>query len=226
MRKSVWLAVVLTFALTWAAESYVQPRVVTCGGEGSVDAEPDMANVVLGVSLEDPGAAAAYARCNKAMDKVIAAAEKLGVARADIRTVQLDLAPKVEFPETGTSRMKGFVMNHLIRIRVRDLSRVSNVIDEATSAGANRIDGVSFTFKEIDSLKSEARSRALDNARDRAEDLADGAGVKLGKLYSINETSYDMYSDEISAGRALGGVSAMPGTQSVKVSVFVTFEIQ
>jgi len=226
VKKTVWLALILAVALGWAAGDNVAPRTLSVNGEGSIEAEPDLAVVRLGVTVEDAGAAAAYEKCNAAMQKVIVAVEKLGVAKTDIRTIQLSLAPKMEYPETGTSKMKGYTMSHLVTVKVRDLNRVSNVIDEATSAGANKINGIAFTFNDLDSLKSEARSRAFDNARDRADDLADDAGVKLGKLTSISETSYDMPDADFGADAMSAGVPAMTGSQAVKVSVYVTYEIQ
>jgi hypothetical protein len=226
VKKTVWLVLILAVALGWAAGDNVAPRMLSVNGEGSVEAEPDLAVVRLGVTVEDAGAATAYEKGNAAMQKVITAVEKLGVAKTDIRTVQLNLAPKIEYPETGTSKMKGYAMTHVVTIKVRDLNKVSNVIDGAASSGANKIDGIAFTFKDFDSLKSEARSQAFDNAKDRADDLADDAGVKLGKLTSISETSYDMSGADYGVDAFSAGVPAMTGSQTIKVTVFVTYEIQ
>jgi uncharacterized protein YggE len=236
VNKTIGLALILAVALGWAAGANAIPRTLSVNGEGSVEAEPDLAVVRLGVTMDDTVAAAAYEECSAAMQKVIAALEKLGVAKADIRTFQLSLAPKSAYPEmslaprpaypeAGTSGLKGYTMTHLVAVKVRDFDKVSDVIDRASSAGANRIDGLAFTFKDLDSLTSEARSRAFDNAKDRADDLADDAGVKLGKLKSISENDAPVPVADYGVGMNARG-SGMTVSQTVKVSLYVTYEIQ
>jgi uncharacterized protein YggE len=237
VKKTIGLALILAVALGWSAgnTTVVSVRRLDVNGEGSVEAEPDLAVVRLGVTMDDPGAAAAYQECSAAMQKVIAALEKLGVAKADIRTCQLSLAPKEAYPQNfaprpayqqaGTSEMKGYTMIHLVAVTVRDLNQVSNVIDGASSGGANKMDGIALTFKDLDSLTSEARSRAFENAKKQAQDLARDAGVNLGKLESVREADTALPEATYAAGMSARG-QGPTGSQQVRVSVSLSYELQ
>lgn len=227
MRKFVWLIAVVLCSVATAAAETEPPRTLTVNGEGVVEAEPDMAVVHLGASFDDLSAAKAYERSNRVMQQVLAAIEKAGVVEADIKTAELTLMPKIEYGPAG-SKQTGFTMTHRLSVKVRDLSRLAEVIDDAAQAGANKIAGVSFGFKDADSLMSEARSKAMEVARDRAEDLADDAGVKLGKIMSVSENTFSLpYSDYASfEGRAGGELPVMTGSQPVRVTVYVAYYLQ
>jgi uncharacterized protein YggE len=107
---------------------------------------------------------------------------------------------------------------------------VSNVLDEALKAGANTVGGVSFSVSDPATMESEARAKALANARARAADLAREASVGVGEILVISEVigqqPIPMMERAVAAQDMGGGAAIQPGELETNVQVQVTFAMQ
>ena len=154
-------------------------------GEGRAAATPDMATLRLGVSERAAEAREALARTSEAAEAVLAALRDAGVAEADIQTAGLDLSPL--YDANDGSRVSGYVAANVVTARLRDLDALGPAIDAASEAGANRIDGLSFSLADPGPTMEVARRRAVADARAAAETLAEAAGETLGPVLRIAE---------------------------------------
>jgi len=191
--------------------------------------------VTLGVELRGDDPAAIVDEAAQKIDRIIAAAEQTGVAREDIRTASYNLwAENVYDHERNvpTGEMI-YHVSHSVEATLYDLGQVGNLLAAAVEAGANTISGVSFGVKDPVALVKEARQKALQDASTRAQELAEGLGVTLGRPILVTETSGG-YPVPRGAGMGGGGGAAMevaaptisPGSFSVSVSVQVVYEIR
>jgi len=117
-----------------------------------------------------------------------------------------------------------------VRVTVRDIENVPAVLNAAIDAGATNIYGLNFAIEDSDALASEARAEALDDARQRAGELAGLAEVELGDIISIVEIQggFDPFNQTALEARGLGGgggAAIEPGQLSVNVQLRVTFRI-
>ncbi len=163
-------------------------RTLTVRGHGRASQPADRAEVVLGVDLVRPTAGEARDAAADAMRAAIAAVERLGVARGDIRTSNLSLQPEVEYRPDGTSRRIGFRLANRVTIRVVDGTRVAEIVDAAIAAGATSLDGVSFTAGDDALARRSALAAAVADAASAASDVATAAGVALGAVRSVRES--------------------------------------
>ena len=205
-------------------------------GAGSASGSPDMANINIGVRTSDPDVSTVFERNNATVDDVIEAMVAQGVAREDIRTVNIYLYQNENY-DPASSGMSGeggnirYELNNELRVTVRDTDNVSGVISAAVEAGANNIFNLSFGFSDQSELEDTALERAMDDARTQAGRIAELSGVELGEIIVVNENSNAFVPGPYeSADFGLGGggggnMPVEPGELSVNVQIEVTFRI-
>ncbi len=203
---------------------------VTVSGSGQVSVSPDVADVVLGVSVTKPTVAEAQSAAATSMASVVAALKKDGVDTKDIVTVNLSLSPVYDYNTNGAApRLVGQQYTNTVRVTVRDLGRVAAVVDDTVSAGATTIQGISFRLDDPKAVQTHARQLAMDDARAKANALTAAAGVSVKGVASISETSttpivYNAPSMD-KAAAAQVSTPILTGTTDIVITVSVTYLI-
>ena len=164
-------------------------RGISVSGAGEVQAAPDIVYVTLGVRTRTSQAARAAADNAAAISRVIQAVRQLGVPEADVETAQYTLQPVFEYPPSAAPRLTGYEATNLVRVTVRDLSKVGQVIDAAVGAGANVVQDVVFALKNESEVRAQALAKAIEDGRAKAEVMAQALGVRLGFLVSASEAA-------------------------------------
>ena len=182
------LAAVLS-ASAPAVAADAPPPTVSVTGTGRVSVRPDTALVTVGAEARAATLADATADVARRMTAVVARAKALGVQEADITTVTYAVEPIVaprRTEEEGT-RIIAYRATNVVRLRLRALDTAGRILDEAVAAGANVVRGVQFTVAEPGPAEARARAEAVRDARERAQQLAAAAGVKLVELVWLAE---------------------------------------
>ncbi len=165
-----------------------RPREIVVSGEGIASTAPDMATIRVGVAREARLAGDAMRQTSEAMTGVLSLLEGEDIAARDIQTTNVSLRPRFQRTNDGSPpRVTGYIASNDLMIRVRDLEALGGVLDAVVSEGANAVNGIFFGVTEPGPLETEARRAAVSDAREKAEVLADAAGVVLGPVISINE---------------------------------------
>jgi uncharacterized protein YggE len=216
-----------------------QPSTITVSGEGRAFATPDIGQVSLGAqSGRQPTAAAAMEKLKTSMDAVLAAVKAQGIEEKDIRTESFWLNPVYDY-SSGRQIARGFEASQSLSVKVRDLDKVSDVLGAGTAAGANQSGGVNFTVDDPEAKRAEARDEAIQQAKQKAQVLAEQLGVNLGEIKAFNE-GYGggippMYysRDAFGVGGAMdvanqekAAVPLPAGEQEVNVTVSITYELE
>ncbi len=159
----------------------------TVSGEGKVTVVPDTAIVELGVTAQQSTVKAAQSQANTVINKITDELKKLGVDAKDITTSNYSIYPQYDY-QAG-NRLTGYQVNASLTITVRDIDKVSQVIDQATAAGANTVGGIQLTVDDAreKELLQQAREEAVKEAKAKAESLARTAGITLGKIVNVQE---------------------------------------
>lgn len=211
-----------SFAAAGAAGSAAGITVV---GTGSVTATPDTASWSFGVQTSADTASAALSANSEAMEQVVAALRDAGIARDDLQTEQVSVWPRTS--DDGLT-IVGYDASNTVRATIRDLDRAGATVDAAVAAGANQVYGPSLTVSDADAQYRAAVDAAFDDARARAEAIAEKAGLTLGAPVAIVEGGGGMpvpYYERGVAEAAAADVAVEPGTQDVGASLTVTFAI-
>jgi len=172
-------------------------RTLTVQGLGEVQASPDMATIILGVMTLNASAADAVDENNATMTNMLEALLKAGIAEEDIRTIEFSIYPEEQPVERAALDLESEVPTPQIRYRVvnrvavvvREIERVGDVLDAAIEAGANTVGGISFGVSNAKELERQARAAAMQDAYQRASDLARLANVELVGVLIIREQS-------------------------------------
>ena len=184
----------------------VPPATISVTGEATVSVPPDLAQINGGVTSEAKTAREASEANNAAMGKVLQALKGAGIEEKDVQTSRLSLQPQSASNRTGPPAISGYRASNRVTIRVRDVTKVANVIDTLVGAGANEIGGINFVVSQASKLLDEARERAVADARRKAEIYAKAAGVTLGAPLSISEAGNSAPRALSPDGRQHGGV--------------------
>ena len=164
------------------------PATISVTGEARISVPPDMARIDAGVISEARTAREASDANNAAMGKVLLALKGAGIDEKDYQTSRLSLQPVNSSNRPGgLPAITGYRASNRVTIRLRDVTKVANVIDTLVGAGANDIGGINFMVSQASKLLDEAREQAVADARRKAEIYARAAGVTLGAPLSISE---------------------------------------
>ena len=211
-----------------AADSDKLERTVSVSATGTVAAEPDIAHISAGVTTEGDTAMDAIARNTTVMAKVIEGLKAAGIAARDIQTTTLNVEPRYSQPKDGRpGTVSGYRVVNQVRLTVREVKRLGEVLDQAIALGANQINSIGFDIANAETLKDEARKQAMANAKRRAELYATAAGVQLGQVLRISEGVMEAVGRPM-AGRAMAA-SSVPieaGTRTLTVEVHVTYALR
>ena len=242
-RKSLSIVVLIALALTIAGCSTVPGTpvseassnaadTITVTGFGKARANPDRASVSVGVNVADEDIARAVEESNETIARITDAVKGLGVEEADIQTTNFSIWAEEQWDsETGQRKEeKLYRIDSTIQINVNDIEKIGELLEISIANGANNIYGLSFGIQDPSSLAADARVGALDDARQRAEQIAQELGVTLGEVQSAVEVSggsvmpfFEM------AGFGMGGGGGEPpiseGSMTVTLSMEVTFKI-
>ncbi|MBI2845773.1 MAG: SIMPL domain-containing protein [Chloroflexi bacterium] len=207
---------------------------INVNGEGKVTAEPDLAQIVLGVRTEAEAAGDAVAENNRIMERVRAALTEAGIAEEDIQTVEFSVQPIIIFDElTGEQRTQGYTVTNSVLVKVRHIGQVGEVLDAAATAGANNFGQISFTIADPTPLMDEARDKAIADAQRKAEQMAAATGVRLGDIMYISEwTVFTPVAQPFFGFEGKGGgefaaeVPISGGQLDIVIQVSITWEIE
>ena len=202
-------------------------------GSGIVLAKPNVARITLGAEVFDQSLANAQAEAARRMDAVVASLKANGVADNDIRTTSYNINPQYDNAPGGNAPvLRGYQVQNLVEARTTNVGGLGQLLDNAVGAGATRIFGIRFEADDVESLKSQARDQAMQNARAKAEQLARDAGVSLGRPISISESDVGGVNpvQAVPAARAAVGAAPTtpiePGELQVQTQVNVVWAIQ
>ena len=239
------LLAILLFAVSPAAFAQ-QPlfgqQQLNVNGEAEIKVPPDQVVMSLGVEVHSKSLAAARRENDSRVRAVRAAVTQVGIAQKDIQTDFIQLGMQYEIDGVTVSY---YYTRKAIVLMLHDVSRMEEVLSAAVDAGATHIHGVVFQTSKLREYRDKARALAVQAAKDKAQDLAAAAGLKLvntpigvssasyggGSSYgsgwggSLNGQLSQNVSIDAGSGGAVQGAIAL-GLISVTASVSMTFAIQ
>ena len=211
-----------------------QQEGIWVSGDGKVSAVPDIAILRLGIEAQEVSVADAQAQAAEAMNAVMAALTDNGVAEKDIQTQYFNIQRVTRWDEDkGQEVLIGYRVTNMVTAKIRDMEKVGAIIDAAASAGGDltRIDSVSFSIEDPSAYQTEARQKAIADAAAKAKQMAELAGVTLGKPTYITENAYIPYPVyrqdffEKAAGAPAMETPISPGELEVSSTVQITYAI-
>ena len=211
-----------------------QPH-ISVHGTGIVSAKPDMANLQIGVQIQNTSLATAQGDAATKMDAAMKQLKAAGVDEKDISTAQYNVEPVMDYSQQNAPpRVTGFRVTNILNVKIRDIAKAGKVIDDLVGAGANTVYGLSFGFSDPTALMKQAREQAMNDAKTKAGELASLGGVGLGTPLVIDDSGanvppviMDAVNKSMGAGMAPDAATPVnPGQQEIRVEVNVVYAIK
>ncbi|MDH5362647.1 MAG: SIMPL domain-containing protein [Aigarchaeota archaeon] len=210
--------------------SETQKNTLTVTGSGTWTTKPDQATINVGVVTQASTASEALSQNSVIMNEVIASLLAAGVPEDKIKTSGFSIYPIYsDYKEQQISQIVAYRVNNMVSATTENLEIVGELIDKAVAAGANEIHGVYFGLSEegMKSIRNQAISKAVADAREKADLIASGLNVQiLGVLTVTEQGSY--YPPIIYRGAEFAqdaSTPVQPGTLDVTYSVQVVYVI-
>lgn len=206
-------------------------RTITVSASGYVTAEPDIAQIAIGVVTQAPRAKAALEENSKLFGAVLEAIKGIGVDAKDIATERFQVSPVYARRKSSNgyarNKLDGFRVHNSALITVRDIKQTGAVIDRAAENGANNIGAISFVVSGMETKLDDARRAAMANAIRRAKLYAEAAGVELGAVRTVSEQFLGQPRPQTRhVARMSAAAPIEPGQQKLGVTVHVVWELE
>jgi Uncharacterized conserved protein len=206
---------------------------ITVSGEGKVYAKPDVAIVSFGAKTTGLTVAAVTKTNTDIMNVIIAAVKDQGVDEKDIQTTNYNLAPQYNYTQKYGQIFQGYSLEQDVQVKIRDFTKIGDVLSQATAKGANLVGNLQFTIDNPEQFKEQARAKAITQAKANAQNLAKESGLGLGKLINVYE-GYNATPVMYNSAKAMGGAAVdvasvptvQPGQQEIDVTINLTYQVR
>ena len=205
---------------------------IRVSGEAKVTAKPDRVQIDIGVTTRATQSQDAASQNARQVDAMLAAVRKATGPAAVLKTISYSLNPTYQYhPKGEEPTITGYSAVNVVQVTLDDLAKIGTVIDSATLAGANHVQGIQFTLRDQDAVRAEALRQAATRARAEAEVLAAALGLKVVRVLSAEENSPRVVPVRAYMGApraAMATATATPveaGTLDVTADVMLTVEV-
>ncbi len=213
-------------------------NIITVTKKGTVYTTPNLVKVSFSIITEEKKVGDALKNNSQKSNSVIETLKSQGVGESDIKTIYFNVYPLYEWRKnsidiysTGTRVLVGYEARQTIEVRIRDIEKVSNIIESSVSAGANEVGDLNFIVENEDIFKTQARTKAIIDAKNEAYKTAQTLGVKLGDIVSFTESTYIPFdylkaasSSDLGMGSAESSIAS--GENKIEVTVNISFKIK
>ena len=206
------------------------PPSITVNGEATIAAEPDQAQIDIGVTTQARNAPEASKENAERSNRVLAEVKKLLGKGDEAKTSGYALNPQYRYPKDGKPEIVGYVANNTVRIKMAKIDDVGRLIDAAMQAGANNINRLVFTLKDEEATRLDALRQASVKAKAKADAIAASLGLKVVRISAVveGERSFQPMMRQAPMARAEAAAAPTPiepGTVEVRSTVTLTIEV-
>lgn len=196
-------------------------------GRGEVLVEPDIARFTLNVTRQGRDATALKKEMDQITARVLKLTKSLKVDRKDVTAALVQINPNY-VRENNRQVIDGVTANRTISITLRDLDKLSKLMNDALEIGINNIGGVRLDTSKRVELEGQALDAAIEDAKQEAERVAAGFGVRLLGVRNVQVTgqhSVNPRMGRMSMAADSGGESFAPGQIEIQRDIQATFAI-
>lgn len=198
----------------------------------SVEVAPDIATIGAGVTTEAPTATEALRQNSVEMEQVIARIKALGVAEKDIQTTGINLNAMYDYSqESQRPVFRGYQVSNRVSVMLRKIEETGKVLDALVAAGANDINGPSFSLDDDTAAKDAARKRAFARAQAQAKAYADLLGYDGAKVLAIAENIEgrgplpELAATRMSIAKDTAAPPVQPGMIAAGINLTIKYEL-
>ena len=238
---SITLIIVLGIIILvsiFVMNSSTSSNTINVNGQSSIEVAPDLVKVYLTIQTNAETSQEAKDENAEKTDDVISALLAKGFEREDIQTTYFNIYPEYDY-SYGKNTIKGYIASHnlVVEFSAEETDKIGQVIDAGIDGGAN-LGSISFELSQEkqNTYKAEAIKLAAEDAKIKAEALAEGLGQKVGKLVSVSNDDWgyspwrvyeggDMAVSMVDAKEEVAQLDIQPSERTISANVQATFKI-
>jgi uncharacterized protein len=234
--KNIIIAGIVLIIILFAAKLLFFPRdisqkTITSTGTAEIIANPDLAEIYATIEVLKDTAQEAEASSKEISDAVLEKAKSFDDLK--VETLSYNIYKREDWTEKG-SVFKGYTASYSLKLSTEDFKDIGEVIDSIVNAGVNRIDNIQFTISldNEETIKARALKKATESARVKAEAIAEGLNVRLGKIVSVSESGFyprpymmEKAVADIEQGREASSLIFEPRDITVTATINVVYSI-
>lgn len=210
--------------------SSVDGTLLSVSANAEASRVPDVATLSAGVVTQAADGNAAMRQNAEQMAKVLAAIKSAGIADKDVQTSGINLNPQYRYAENQPPTITGYQASNTVNLKVRDVTRLGDVLDALAAQGSNQINGPAFEIDEPEPVYDEARLAALGKARARAETYAKALGMRVRRIVSISEGNRGDFNPRpmMAMSKSMDQMESTPvapGETTLSINLDVVFEL-
>ena len=233
MKKMFVMLLCLAILALGTGAALAEGTKLTVSGSGTVLVESDLAVVTVGVREASTDVLVAQSTVNEKIAAIKQALLDAGAKESEINTDSINIYANYDYSD-NTEVIVGYTANNTLSVRTTDIDNVGALIDAAFAAGANTLDNVQFTVQDDSEAREQALTKAVEDARRKADVLAAAAGLQIASIASIAESGVYTYDsmrnyammDEATTESGGAGTLVQAALVSVDASVSMEFELQ
>jgi len=222
-------------AINFSSTTQTKGEPFVVQGTGKSIVSPDIAKIDLGIEDSGTNLKTVQDSVDKKSQDLTNQLKKLGIDSQDIKTISYSVYPQYDYTNPN-QKITGYQVSTSYEVTIRDFTKINDILGSATSFGANTVGGVNFDLS--DDLKNqkmeEARVQAVTDAKTKAEGLAKAAGISLGKIINVSESTPSNIQPLMLPVTAGGGTSdktvtppsVQPGTTELDVTISLSYEVR
>jgi len=225
--KVLFLNICLFIAATTMAQSNME-ALVTVTGEGKIIAVPDEVTINLGVETTGKDPKTVKTENDKAIDAVLKYTKKMGITQNNVKTEYVNLNKNHNYDTKTTT----YTARQTMSIKMENMDKYEEVVAGLMTEGVNTINGIQFSSSKQEEYEQKARTQAILNAKEKAQQYLSPLGQKVGSVRMITESgastpqpmpmmkTRSMMAFDESSGETLAA-GEITITESVEVSFYI-----
>lgn len=227
--KALFLNICLCIAASTMAQSNMD-ALVTVTGEGKIIAVPDLVTINLGVETTGKDPKTVKAENDQAIDAVLSYTKKMGITQNNVKTEYVNLNKNYNYDNKTTT----YTARQTMSIKMENMDKYEEVVEGLMTEGVNTINGIQFSTSKQEEYEQKARTQAVLNAKEKAQQYLSPLGQKVGSVRTITESgasspqprSMMMKSSAMMAFDESSGETLAAGEITISESVEVSFYIE
>lgn len=174
------------FASTVAvADALPNAPYISISGQGSVQAQPDMATLVIEVNASNAKAEQAKKQVDQRVARYFDFLHQQGITDKDIDAANVTTQAQYDYSDRGKPKLTGYQASRRVTVSLHQLAKLNTLLDGALAAGLNEIRSVSMGIEHPERYQQQARQAAIADAIAKGKSLASGFDATLGSVWSV-----------------------------------------
>ncbi len=189
---SVLAAALLVFSVAGAnLAAAAEPNTIAVSGMAEQEVAPDMAYIDVGINVRADDAETARTQEAQIASQIRRALLGLAITDNDLQNTSYYLYQEYKVDRNGVRTADKYVLDSSIKVTVKDLDKLSQVIDNVVEAGATNISNITYALSTQNIIQRQLLATAVENARDNAAVVANAGSRTLGNMLSADINSFD-----------------------------------